>query len=105
MIHGSELKGSIPMPMQRIVIMLGALAGVLLNLTAATADEQTLPDGADRKIQTSILFVDSQDAIAKLVKVRRDGARHKRSKAHADARICLDAGNRGAIIRCAEKYR
>ena len=105
MIHGSEVKGSIPMPMQRIVIMLGALAGVLLNLTAATADEQTLPDAADQKIQTSILFVDSHDAIAKLVKVRRDGAHPKRSRGHADARICLDAGNRGAIIRCAEKYR
>jgi len=105
MIHGSEVKGSIPMPMQRIVIMLGALAGVLLNLTAATADEQTLPDAADQKIQTSILFVDSHDAIANFVKVRRDGVRHRRSRAHADARICLDAANRAAIIRCAEKYR
>ncbi len=94
------------MPMQRIVVMLGAFAGVLLHLTAATAaGEQTLPNGADQKIQTSILFVDSHDAIAKLVKVRRDGARPKRSRGHADARICLDAGNRGAIIRCAEKYR
>jgi hypothetical protein len=105
MIHGCELRGSIPMPMQRIVVMLGAFAGVLLNLTAATADEQTLPDAADQKIQASILFVDSHDAIAKLVKVRGDGGRHRRSRGHADARICLDAGNRGAIIRCAEKYR
>ncbi len=93
------------MPMQWIVVMLGAFAGVLLNLTAATADEQTLPDPADQKVQSSILFVDSHDAIAKLVKVRRDGVRHRRSRSHADARICLDAANRSAIIRCAEKYR
>ena len=93
------------MPIQRMAVMLGAFASVLLNLTAATADEQTLPDAADQKIQASILFVDSHDAIAKLMKVRRDGVRHRRSRGHADARICLDAASRAAIIRCAEKYR
>ena len=93
------------MPMQQMVVMLGTFASVLLNSTAATADEQTLPHAADQKVQASILFVDSHDAIAKLVKVRRDGVRHRRSRGHADARICLDAANRAAIIRCAEKYR
>lgn len=93
------------MPMQRMVVMLGAFASVLLNLTAATADKQTLPDAADQKIQASIPIVDSHDAIAKLVKAPRGGVRHRRSRGHADARICLDAANKAAIIRCAEKYR
>jgi hypothetical protein len=105
MIQGCELKGSIPMPMRRIVVMLGAFAGVLFNLPAAAADEQTLPYSADQKTQASMLLVDSRDAIAKSVKVRRDGVRHRRSRSHADARICLEAANRSAIILCAEKYR
>lgn len=92
------------MPMQWMV-MLGAFAGALLNLPAAAADEQTLADAADQKTQASILLVDSRDAMAKSVKVRRDGVRHRRSRDHADARICLEAANRSAIIRCAEKYR
>ena len=93
------------MPMHRIVIMLGAFAGVLLNLTAATADEQTLREVVDQKIQPSLPIVDLHGATAKSAKVRREGVRLRRSRAHADARICLDAGNRAAIIRCAEKYR
>ena len=93
------------MPMHRIVIMLGAFAGVLLNLTAATADEQTLREVVDQKIQPSLPIVDLHDATAKFVKARRAGVHQRRSRSHADARICLDAGNRAAIIRCAEKYR
>src|SRR6267378_2950241 len=105
MIHSCEMTGSILMPMQPMVVMLGAFASVLLNLTAAASDEQTPPDAADQKIQASMLIGDPHDAIAKLAKVPRGRARHRRSRDHADARICLDAGNRPAIILCAEKYR
>lgn len=61
------------MLMRRMVVMLGAFAGVLLNFTAATADEKTPPDAADQKIQASILIVDSHDAIATWVKDPKGG--------------------------------
>ena len=61
------------MLMRRMVVMLGAFAGVLLNFTAATADEKTPPDAADQKIQASILIVDSHDAIAAWVKDPKGG--------------------------------
>ena len=100
---------------RRMVVMLGAFAGVLLNFAAATADEKTPPDAADRKIRASILIVDSHDAIAKADKavvtsesrpaVVSAARHHGRSRGHRDARTCLDAANNAAVIRCAEKYR
>ena len=103
------------MLMRRMVVMLGAFAGVLLNFTAATADEKTPPDAADQKIQASILIVDSHDAIAKADKavaksesgpaVVSAARPHGRSRGHRDARTYLDAANNAAVIRCAEKYR
>ena len=103
------------MLMRRMVVMLGAFAGVLLNFAAATADEKTPPDAADQKIQASILIVDSHDAIAKADKavatnesgsaVATAAPPHRRSRGHRDARTCLNAANNAAVIRCAEKYR
>ena len=61
------------MLMKRIVVMLGAFAGVLLNPAAATADEKTPPDAADQEMRASILIVDSHDAIAAWVKEPKGG--------------------------------
>jgi len=61
------------MPTKLIVVMLAAFGCVLMSLTAATADEQTPPDAADRTVEASILIVDSHDAIAKWVKDPQGG--------------------------------
>ncbi len=86
------------MLMRRMVVMLGAFAGVLLNFAAATADEKTPPDaivGADKAMATS----ESRPAVATAA------PSHRRSRGHRDARTCLNAANTAAVIRCAEKYR
>jgi hypothetical protein len=59
------------MLMKRMVVMLGAFGCVLASLAAAAADQQT--DAADRKIEASILIVDSHDAVAKWVKDPKAG--------------------------------
>ena len=52
---------------KRMFVMLAAFGYVLTSLAAAAADEQALPDAADRKIEANILIVDSQDAVAQWV--------------------------------------
>jgi hypothetical protein len=56
-----------------VVSLAAGLGYVVTSLAPATADEQMLPDPADRKIEASILIVDSQDAVANWVKDPKGG--------------------------------
>jgi hypothetical protein len=69
-----------------VMVMSAALCCVLISLAAASADKAT-PDGADSKLEASILIVDSQDAIATWVKDPKGGDVGRIRKATAGQKL------------------
>jgi hypothetical protein len=92
------------MQIKPIFAIAGAVAGMLLGcsgLVAAAQDEpveqteitpQPKPGGQE-------MMAEEKPAA---IPIRSGRPRVER---HRDARVCLDAGNNVAIIKCAEKYR
>jgi len=55
------------------VVWLAALGYLITSLAVVTANEQVAPDTGDRKMEASILIVDSLDAVANWVKDPKGG--------------------------------
>src|SRR5215831_5380877 len=76
------------MAMRRMVVASGALCCcALIGLAASGADKPAPPDGAESKLEASILIVDSQDAIANWVKDPKGGDVGRIRKATAGQKL------------------
>ena len=73
------------MAMKRMVVVSGALYGLLVSLVALSADKAAPSD--DSKLEASILIVDSQDAIAAWVKEPKSGDIGRMRKATAGQKL------------------
>jgi len=69
------------------IVVSGALYGALISLAAFSADKPAPPDGADSKLEASILIVDSQDAIASWVNDPKGGDVGRIRKATAGQKL------------------
>jgi len=75
------------MTMRRMVAVSGALCCTLISLAASSADKPAPPDGAESKLEASILIVDSQDAIASWIKDPKGGDVGRIRKATAGQKL------------------
>lgn len=72
-------------------------AGAIFTLQAATEESPEAQPAEMNAPET-----EQEAAVQTAMPVRRT---RPRNYSHKDARVCLDAGDNAAIIRCAEKYR
>lgn len=74
------------MATKRMAVLSAALCWALGSVAASSADKAA-PDGADSKLEASILIVDSQDAIASWVKDPKGGDAGRIRKATAGQKL------------------